>query len=552
MNPEKPNLDSNLDRLLGLFNAPSTEQLAESRNNIQRRLPDDIDAAVPLAIHSPRSGRRFRLMLMAAAVAAALVVMVVWSTKPAPAGIAETPLYRMRAGVAEGVKSGELIAIGEVLQANDGNAAIKLTDDSRVELQAKTEFYLERVEDGLSIHLNRGSVIVTAAKQHAGHLYVQTKEVTVSVVGTVFLVNAEEEGSRVAVIEGEVRVQQGADTKTLLPGEQMSTSPKLDPLPLNAPTHVALLQQSTAPAPIRTAPPRLEFGAVSIKPWAPPLVPGSGAVGFGCRGIDGIRRAPTGEFANMSFPAPQGRCVGNGIGLASFIEFAYNMPHRMGPDTPDWSRPLSNAVNERPRGTVLYQIEAAAENPSTVTLEQLRQMMRTMLVDRFKLESHVEMQEAPIYAMVIANGGIKFKETTDKSGEEYMLTPSGRGGPTGGPILRGKSRLDKLAQFVSGFINPLGMITGELASHAEDKTGLTGIYEYELALPLPGGGARGPDGGIVRPPTASAPDQPTRSYGWRAPAMSNELEHQLGLKLQLQKVRAEVLMVDKVERPTEN
>jgi ferric-dicitrate binding protein FerR (iron transport regulator) len=53
---------------------------------------------------------------------------------------------------------------------------------------------------------------------------VQTKDVTVSVVGTVFLVNAEEAGSRVAVIEGEVRVQQRGAEKKLVSGEQPTTS----------------------------------------------------------------------------------------------------------------------------------------------------------------------------------------------------------------------------------------------------------------------------------------------------------------------------------------
>ena len=59
------------------------------------------------------------------------------------------------------------------------------------------------------IRLSGGSIIVNASEQLGSHLYVQTKDVTVTVVGTVFLVNVEETGSRVAVIEGEVRVQQG-------------------------------------------------------------------------------------------------------------------------------------------------------------------------------------------------------------------------------------------------------------------------------------------------------------------------------------------------------
>jgi ferric-dicitrate binding protein FerR (iron transport regulator) len=54
----------------------------------------------------------------------------------------------------------------------------------------------------------------------------------VSVVGTVFLVNADDDGSNVGVIEGEVRMREGALETTLHPGEQASTRSTLAALPL--------------------------------------------------------------------------------------------------------------------------------------------------------------------------------------------------------------------------------------------------------------------------------------------------------------------------------
>src|SRR5207249_10514639 len=103
-----------------------------------------------------------------------------------------------------------------------------------------------------------------------------------------FLVNAEEEGSRVAVIEGEVRVQQGTTNKKLVPGQQLETNPLMNPLSLqqavawsrHAESHVALLEQfAVTPAP---APQRLEFEEISIRPAATPaLVPGARGGGGG-------------------------------------------------------------------------------------------------------------------------------------------------------------------------------------------------------------------------------------------------------------------------------
>ncbi len=133
-----------------------------------------------------------------------------------------------------------------------------MADGSRVEMRAESRISLKPAADGIQITLITGSVIVNAAKQGNGHLYVQTRDCTVSVIGTVFLVTADEEGSRVAVIQGEVHVQHGTTLKALLPwGEQMATVPTMKALPVAeeiswsryAAAHLELLKQS-APVPI--------------------------------------------------------------------------------------------------------------------------------------------------------------------------------------------------------------------------------------------------------------------------------------------------------------
>src|SRR6185503_9194065 len=102
-----------------------------------------------------------------------------------------------------------------------------LADGSRIELLAGAEASVENVPDGLIVRLNSGDMMVFAAKQAVGrHLYVETRDLKVAVVGTVFLVNANDKGSHVAVVEGEVRVQQGAVEKSLRPGEQLASNPK--------------------------------------------------------------------------------------------------------------------------------------------------------------------------------------------------------------------------------------------------------------------------------------------------------------------------------------
>jgi hypothetical protein len=118
-----------------------------------------------------------------------------------------------------------------VRTGNSSGAILQLADGSRIEMNARSELSLDRGRDGVRINLNRGNIIVTAAKQKKGHLYAATKDLGVSVVGTVFEVNAGVKGSRVTVIEGEVRVQQGQTTQPLLPGQQLSTDPGMGTIP---------------------------------------------------------------------------------------------------------------------------------------------------------------------------------------------------------------------------------------------------------------------------------------------------------------------------------
>ncbi len=156
---------------------------------------------------------------------------------------------------------GETIEAGNVIRSNSAvGLLLALEDGSRVEMHAQSELKLESAGDGIRVRLNEGSILVTAAKQGTGHLYVQTRDAMVSVVGTVFLVNAEQSGTTVAVLEGEVHVQQGAELKKLLSGEQAATNPAIQLKTVaeeiswsrSAAEYVALLQQPAEIAPQST------------------------------------------------------------------------------------------------------------------------------------------------------------------------------------------------------------------------------------------------------------------------------------------------------------
>jgi hypothetical protein len=143
------------------------------------------------------------------------------------------PVFRVTDTESRGISSGEEIGKGERIRtAKDAGAVVQLADGSLIEMKERSEFSISDSAKGTTIRLERGNVIVQAAKQRSRHLYVSTNDCLVSVTGTIFSVNSGTKGSRVLVIEGEVHVDHNGDDKVLHPGDQVSTSQSLETVPV--------------------------------------------------------------------------------------------------------------------------------------------------------------------------------------------------------------------------------------------------------------------------------------------------------------------------------
>lgn len=109
-------------------------------------------------------------------------------------------------------------------------AMLRLRDGSHVELNERAEMAVAVNRTDTTLRLERGTVLVQAARRRTGHLLVNSNDATVSVTGTVFAVNRGVKGTRVSVVEGEVLVDQRGRTDTLHAGDQVATNQLLEPV----------------------------------------------------------------------------------------------------------------------------------------------------------------------------------------------------------------------------------------------------------------------------------------------------------------------------------
>ncbi len=131
------------------------------------------------------------------------------------------------------IKPGAELREGESLRTAGGSRAVlKLADGSTVEVNERSVVAVGERGRDMTLRLDGGAAIVQAARRALGHLYVRTPDCRVGVTGTVFSVDAGIKGSRVAVLEGNVHVMHSGMETLLHAGDQLATSDKLSPEPL--------------------------------------------------------------------------------------------------------------------------------------------------------------------------------------------------------------------------------------------------------------------------------------------------------------------------------
>jgi uncharacterized protein (TIGR03435 family) len=190
-----------------------------------------------------------------------------------------------------------------------------------------------------------------------------------------------------------------------------------------------------------------------------------------------------------------------------------------------------------------FAIDAKSDGHPSILMMQ-GPMMQAILEDRFKLKIHRETRQGPVYELALGKGSPKLKPFQDGS-----CTPVVTGHPLP-PLASGQHLCRRLVNprgsvdIEGGTLSDLASLLGmALDRPVTDKTGITDYFEIHLKFSPDDAAASRPPTADPGAPASGAPD---------APGIFQAIQEQLGLKLAPAKGPVEVLVIDHIERPSEN
>jgi uncharacterized protein (TIGR03435 family) len=293
-------------------------------------------------------------------------------------------------------------------------------------------------------------------------------------------------------------------------------------------------QSSSASAP--SAQPKLEYEVATIKPYKPGTGEGPGVFRMG------IMNAPDGFSAT-------------GVTIQTLITMAYGIKDYQLSGAPSWLNSERYEIDAKMDGGVADALQKMSSDDRNAARLQ---MLQALLADRLKLAIHRDTKEGQIYTLVVGKNGPKLKEAT---AEELASPPpggprgggdggGGGGGRIGGP---GTIRFGRGAGGAQSFslqaipISTLAdMLSRNVSRPVVDKTGLTGKYDIKLEWAPDDAQLQSPPGGA--PATLNGQPVPDSS----APPLLTAIQEQLGLKLESGKGPVEYIVIEHIEKPSDN
>jgi uncharacterized protein (TIGR03435 family) len=261
---------------------------------------------------------------------------------------------------------------------------------------------------------------------------------------------------------------------------------------------------------------------------------------------------PFDPSAPLRLSTPPGRYEAAGLPLPLVFAQAFAVPVDRIIGLPDWVNTERYAITAKAPDGVRVAFTPGRVSAMTV-------MLANLLKDRFKLATHRETRELPVYNLVFARNdkrfGPAFKETSPECRAmiSARLEAAQRGGPApavppdpNGCLSPGMG--PGIASFKGAPMATIAnvILAQQVGRPVIDKTGLTGLYDFTLKwTPQPGSGGLTPFGlPAGGPPDAAPPADPD------APGLFTAVQEQLGFRLESARGPVEVVVIDRLEKPT--
>jgi uncharacterized protein (TIGR03435 family) len=231
--------------------------------------------------------------------------------------------------------------------------------------------------------------------------------------------------------------------------------------------------------------------------------------------VASIKLRPQGTLITMIGGGPSGpRLTLEAMSLVDLVSWAYNVKPWQVAGGPPWA----GVQKERSRldeSTRRFDIAAKAEGEKARSPEEFRQMLQSLLTERFHVALRRESRETPVYALTVDKNGSKLRESPPEAKGILRMNGGGRVVGSGATI----------TQLAGWFSNANGVDRPIV-----DETGLAGRYDFTLEWSNP----------MVGTPSDAAP------------SIFTAMPEQLGLRLVPKRAPLEFLVVDRAEMPTEN
>ncbi len=202
------------------------------------------------------------------------------------------------------------------------------------------------------------------------------------------------------------------------------------------------------------------------------------------------------------------------VSVFSLVTFAYNLHDVQLSGGPAWVKSGVLAYSE------LYQVIAKASGDTPPPLAVFRQMLQTLLADRFRLRVHHVQKELPIYNLLVKRGGPRLKASAVDEKFNFVSSGAGRLG----------------VRIAATHMTMQQLIDQQLGAYTDrpiiDKTGLEAPYDFTLQFV------------VENQPQEAGPNDP--------PALTTAIQEQMGLKLEPATAPFDTVVIDHVERPSAN